>query len=355
MKPFFFFLSLSISLTAFSKTDTVLVEDLRYSWLSMEENEARPIINPEEVKLLSFTLRNITDEMLMICNDKPFDLWIDLKLQKTAISGCITTDLASIKSGSDLINVQIRSESGVDHLSTGLYRLKANPKTQLDFLSLKNRAFVSFYVVLMTLLLFFTAVFRRFFSQRFSRIFLNPFKHRGNSTEDYYSHFFDLANLVAVAYTSLLISFCMQYFQYKANIGLTESFSTWDFLWQSLITTVGIIMFFIFKQLLGAIISHIFGFRSINNFHNQDFINFFTWVFYLILFLTLVDYSLAYHAVFISDKIPSVIIAVAIIIFQCGIYLKLERYIPHNKIMIFSYLCATEFIPGFILIYLLLK
>ncbi len=357
MKPILAFLLTFFILQAFANTDTVLVEDLRYSWLSMEDNEARPIINPEKVNLLSFTLKNTSDEILKICNDEPFDLWINLKLYETAVVGCITADLATIRTnyGLDEINVQVRSESGVDQMSTGLYTLENPVDSTISFLTTGDQTFMTFYVIVLVILLFFTAFFKRYFAQRFEKIFFNPFKYRGASTEDFYSDFFDAANVVSLAYFSLLISFCIHYFRQKSGVGFIESVDLLSMLGVLLLSSGASILFFIIKYLWSAAIALIFGFRVANNIHNQDFINFFTLVFYVVLVFSLIDYSFAYNAVLIPIGIPSVFTAVAIIIFQIGIYLKLQRYIPHNKIMIFSYLCATEFIPGFVLIYLLLK
>ena len=346
-----------IHLLAFAKTDTVLVEDLRYSWLSMEENVAQPIVDAKKVKLLSFTLKNPIGDLLKICNDEPFDLWINMRLIKTGVDDCITINLLSLYNSSDVeeLNFQLRCESGVGLLTTGLYSIENESDSSVNFFSIHHRSFHAFYVIMITVLLIFTAVYRRFFPQRFDKLLLNPFKFRGSSTEDYYSDFFDSANIYALCYMSIIIGFVHQFFSQKTKIGLHESISAYDMTIDLLLFSGLILLFLLIKYAVGQVASLVFAFRNANNIHNQDFMNFFTWIFYTVLLLSLIDFSFAYTDVFIPFSIPSIFIVIGIVVFQFGMYFKLQRYIPHNKIMIISYLCATEFIPGFILIYLLLK
>jgi hypothetical protein len=357
MKIILSFLLVINSIILLAKIDTVMVEDLRFSWIAIEGEQPVPVVDPNAVQLLSFTLEPSAGQLLKISNDAPYDLWINMRLLESDISGpqTLSLDLLKASLNSDTLNIQIWSKSGVAKMSTTLWKESEVGDLPVELLQRKDTAYASYYVFGTFLIILFTAICRRYFGQRYVRIFNNPFNLRVSSMEDAYSDFFDSENILFVLYVSIIAAFEFNYFQLKADLLFAESLD-WSALIFNWIKVAGVIFgFFIVKFIVGQIASLIFNFRSINNIHNQDFLNFFVWIFYVIWLLTLIDFSIGFLDVYIKDSLPRLFVGIMLIAFQIAIYLKLRKYIPQNKIMIISYLCATEFMPGFLMIYLLLK
>ncbi|MFT6866512.1 MAG: hypothetical protein ACJA08_001343 [Cyclobacteriaceae bacterium] len=357
MKSFLILIFSITFLVARSQNDTVLIENLRYGWIQIIEDEVRPVSDPSTTSLLVFSVVDTEGDLLKICNDEPVDIWVNLKMVQNNISRCFIINLDSLKRAlqSDSLVFQVAATDGMSNLSTEIFKLEAGNKSILLFANRGNISFNNFYLIGFVFLLLLFALLRRKFPERFNRIFLNPFKIRGSTLDDYYTDFLRPDSIFFILCFAGLAAFNLKYLDFSNYANSFESTSFWEFLSDWGVKILYIISFVLIKYFVGHFFSNLFQFKSIGNIHNQDFLYLMTWVLIAVFFISVLDFSLTlFTGLFISWFTLYFVIGV-ILVFQLGIYMKLDKILSGNKMLIISYLCATEFLPGFILVYMLLK
>ncbi|MEP0366538.1 MAG: DUF4271 domain-containing protein [Cyclobacteriaceae bacterium] len=353
-----FILTVFLSICFFvckSENDTILVENLRYSWVYQnEQNIAEPVSGLSGLTSVSFHIPADNGEYLRICNENPYDLWVNLKLLSSESENCITYSLDSIMRvvSSDSLFFHVVSSKGLTSLST---ELMAVTETESDEVIIKTRHsadFRNYYLSVLLLFLLLVAALRKLYPHRLAVTLSNPFKATA-SIEDYYFDFFTSSNLFFIFIFSFLAAFVVQLMEVYHN---WENFAALKFidllgLWSSkLVLIFGVVLI---KYILSIVVAQIFALRGVPGIHNQDLINYLFWVFVLLAVISLGQYSLRTEGDSIIARIMIMILAISLLIFQAGIYLKVSKITSLNKMLIISYLCVTEFLPGFILIYLL--
>jgi hypothetical protein len=150
-------------------------------------------------------------------------------------------------------------------------------------------------------------------------------------------------------------AFVVQFMDLFGHWDVLAGLRFWDLVFQWVLKVLLIFALLILKYVLGAVLAQVFSLKNVANIHNQDLINYLFWVFVLLIFITLGQYAFAPEGLSQVTGAMVLVITVAVLIFQLGIYFKLLKITSLNKMLIISYLCVTEFLPGFILIYLLSK
>lgn len=344
-------------LLARSENDTILVENLRYGWIQISDGDPKPVSDPSLTKLLAFSVIPNDGDLIKVCNDVPIDIWVNLKLIQSNLSPCLYLNLDSLKNSlkSDSLVFEITSEIGLAKLSAEVLQIVESNQSVVLFANRKNQNFRDFYLIGFMFLLLIYGLFRRTAPQRFQRIFLNPFKIRGSSLDDYYTDFLRPDSVFFIVCLAALAAFNLKFLEFSYYTTNFESTSFTEFLLDWVIKTLWIIAFIIGKYVAGSLFAGLFKFKGISNVHNQDFLYLLTWVLLAVFFLSILDFSFASMSHLFESKFPAYLVIFTILVFQIGIYLKLDKILSVNKMLIISYLCATEFLPGFILVYMLLK
>lgn len=350
-------LSILLCINAAYSFDTLVIEDLRYSWIDVQEDELRPAGKPSSLKLIAFLVDESQGDLLQVCNDEPFDLWVNMQMLLNQADGCTTLNLREIRESvySDSLLFHTSTNEDFSTLSTKLLRINELSDDSVFIESRSNKDFLNFYFLVVALGILFIGVFRKIYPLRFERSTFNPFKARGSSIDEYYSDFFRSDNTLFITLFSFIVSLCFHFLEVKnfeSNYESTSFFGFlkgWSFKW--LLVTA----FIYIKYIFGIVISSVFSLRAIANIQNQDFCNYFFWVFMLVLGLNLTELAFANSGIILGADYLIFFIVVSVVIFQIGIFMKTYKSISFNKILIISYLCGTEFIPGFIIIYVLLR
>ncbi|MEO9476857.1 MAG: DUF4271 domain-containing protein [Cyclobacteriaceae bacterium] len=348
------FLSLCF-LVSRSQTDTILVENLRYSWVYQnEQNKVEPVSGLSGLTSVSFHIPTDNGEFLRICNDNPYDLWVNLKLLSSESENCITYSLDSIMRvvSSDSLFFHVVSSKGLTSLTTELMAVTEMEPDEVVIESRFSADFRNYYLTVLSLFLLLVAISRRLYPFRLAATLSNPFKATA-SVEEYHFDFFTISNLFFVFIFSFLAAFVVQFMEICNNwenfggLKFIDLLGLWSF---KLVLIFGVVLI---KYILSIVVAQIFSLRGVPGVHNQDLINYLFWIFVLLAVITLGQYSLRTEGDSDIARIMIVILAISLLIFQAGIYLKVSKITSLNKMLIISYLCVTEFLPGFILIYLL--
>ncbi|WP_258103079.1 DUF4271 domain-containing protein [Marinoscillum sp. MHG1-6] len=349
-------LLLIISFGLVAQTDTVLLEDLRYQWVYLNEGETTPATGTSGIELVSFNTVLKENQIIKICNDEPYDIWVNLRMFKHQVSSCVSLQLEDFEElPSDTLNIQISGPRGLTSLTTELNHVVAIESDDLEIEYKSGNSLRDYYLISLLILLVFGAILRRYYTIRFDKLFSNPLAiRRRSSYDDFYPDFFSADNILILLYLAYLVAVPVVYINYRVQL-IGSGISFGGLMAEQLFFTGLVAILILGKHLISVILSSFFKFREVSNIQNQDFMNYFSWVALFILLITVLD--LAYLVLNSSSWFSFIgyILTFSVAIFQLISYFKIDRVTSLKKIMIISYLCTTEFLPGFILIYLLIK
>lgn len=337
--------------------DTTIVEDLRYSWIDVGQDELTPAANPSSLNHIMFFVDQSQREILEICNDEPYHLWVNKKLIMNHATGCKNLHLQELHEifFTDTLAIHLATKGGFSKLTTKLLTVKVDAENAVALDPRIHQHYHNHYYLILSIFLISLALFRRIYPLRFSRLLSNPFKSRSTSIDEYYSDFYRLDNILFILLFSFMVATSLQYLALKESPFNYESTNFKGFLSDWLLKWSLIASFCFAKHFIAKLLSTIFSIKHISNILNQDFLNYFFWVFSLILTFTLFEFSTAGLGGFLSADILIFFTILSIAIFQIGMFLKMYKMNSSNKILIISYLCGSEFLPGFIIIYIFLK
>jgi hypothetical protein len=165
-----------------------LVENLRYSWLSQNnDGQAEPATSLSGLSSVAFVVASGEGELLRVCNDAPFDVWVNLKLVMSGATNCITFELDSLQElvSTDSLFFHIQSLDGVRSLSTDLMRLTVS---ETDDIRIQNRVYAVFgnyYLSVLAVCLLLLASTRYFYGVRVHATLSNPFRATASIEDDY--------------------------------------------------------------------------------------------------------------------------------------------------------------------------
>lgn len=347
MRSFLLFLFTVLACSLYASTDTVFVQDLRYSWVESNQGVPTPVNSPSSVRLISFAVPEDGGDLVRVCCDEPVDIWVNLRLISSGKAKCQVFSIDSLSSHfrSDSLVFQISSSFGLSELSTTLLLVEEDSEEDLTILS-RNKDFRNFFVIGLTLLVMVLSVARITFPQRFSRIYLNPFKAGGSTIEDYYDGFWDQGNMAFLLWLSLSLSFLLTCSFPGVNDQIFgEIIQTWLIIW------VWVLVFMAFRIIVVSVVSRTFKLSAMAGIQNHDFFNYLFWLMLVVfmgVFLGVTSFS--WLGLFSGQTLIKLIIFF-LLLYQFLSYLKFGSLIPRQKILIISYLCGTEMMPAFALIY----
>lgn len=342
--------------------DTVVTQNLKHMWVSIDSSgELSPYVEDGDAELIFFELTESNQHgKLQINSDRPIDIWLNNKLIYFQFSTSVVLDLDSIRQNSGIdhkLKFKIFARGGVEEsLTTQIIQIGDFLASDLVKVSQrKGASSEDLYILIITIILFLAGVFRRFFPITFKQSIQNPLslRVRSMSAERTYDSFGSLDNMYSVFFLGAISSLFLTYLGYELVFlsarGLIGGLLNW--LVASLVIALGITV----KYWWTKIVSFLYQFREIPNIQAQDFIRFFTLVFLVGVALTLLDFSLFNTSSVWFTNLTLYLVLFALIFFQVWFFRKFDKFYSHKKLMIISYLCTTEFLPGFLAIYWLVK
>ena len=338
--------------------DTLVMRDLAVAWRTFDTDGVVSEYVRSKNEIVFFELPKVSpSERLLIGSDEPVDIWLNEHLVKHNFSGSTTYSPDSLRMAlGSPVRVTIYQKGGIgSSLITQIAEIHSN-KVSGDPLHPRLEGFADdAYLIILTILVLFTGVYRRVFPISFSHAFQTPltFKMRSLSAEESYMSFGSIDNLFTGLYFSGLVSAFLSYsgvYPFReAPVTLASSLWTW------LATTLLVFAFFLLKYGWSRLLGFIFEFKGLSNIHSQDFVSLFILVMTMCLGISAIDFTLFDFGSQTLKSGTILLLVLAVIFYQLWIYFKFDKYHSHRKLMIIVYLCTTEFLPGFLIIYWLVK
>ncbi len=289
-----------------------------------------------------------------VCNDHPLTIWVNGRLLKKIPGGCEFIKIEDFYRdlGSDTIFVSLHSDHNLASLTfeevvfTDLILVNDDPKVVRSVRDVFNE--FTFTALIMIALLFGFVSVRH--TTRISQIVNKAFSLKQNTYEMVNTQFVSDVNASLVILLSLILAFISIYGAHETSLnGFIKPTSYLGFLSLWLKTAFYITAFIFVKWVFIYLISRLFRFRRINDLQLFDFVNFCLIFSIIILFLVFLDVVFKGTDTRIPSYFPVVLVSI-IFVFILWFALKFVNDSPHKKLLIITYLCATEIIPAILLI-----
>lgn len=351
-----------LCLTAFfarAIEDTLFIQNLRHMWISIDaRGNMAPYTADKYPELIFFEITEPEQHGdLLLQSQKPVDVWLNNKLIFYKFDSSAVLDLDSLfEEEKGQLKFKIFSAGGIDE-SLVTRKILIGKSLQEDYVNVSQRertGINDLYILILSILLLMTGIFKRFFPGTFRHSIQNPlsFKVRSASA-DRYESFGSIDNLYSVFFLGAITTLFFLYLGYDVILipgkGVVTGLINW--LVVSLAISLGIGL----KYLWTKLICVLFQFREIPGIQLQDFIRFFTLVILIGTCLTLLDFSFFNSTTEWFRDLTVYLVLFSLLFFQVWFFRKFDNFYSHKKLMIFSYLCTTEFLPGFLAIYWLVK
>lgn len=339
--------------------DTLVTQDLRHIWLSVDgSGQVRPYTRDLNAELIFFELPHAESrEYLLLQSGKPVDVWLNDQLILFHFDSTLVLDVDSLwDSTAGRLKFKIFAKGGIDETLVAT-KVRIGNYLEAD-LTVSKRAYSikdDLYVVLLTLILLLAGIFRRYFPFTYRHCIQNPLssKVRSMSADRDYDSFGSVDNLYSIFFLGAVSAVFFLYLEFDVPMFLGTSILSGLANWFTIALLIAVAI--LIKYLWTRVIAALYQFRGISNIQVQDFIRFFTLVTLMGTILTLLDFSLINSSSGWFRDLTVYLMLFALLFFQFWFFRKFDKSYSHKKLMIFSYLCTTEFLPGFLAIYWLVK
>lgn len=214
----------------------------------------------------------------------------------------------------------------------------------------------NFYLEALMIILFTTAILKYFFPAKFVKLFSNPLASRSASDlSEFYTGFWNPENLMTTLLFCLIAA--IQVIYIHVELSIWPYLNTWNdqYLMQWLFISGVIFLFLIIKYLFTWLMSLLMQTKVLPNIQFQDFIQVFIWISIVSMGLFFVDLYLISKKNYSLANLAYVLSIIVLLSFQLWLYFKFVKFYSHKKLLIISYLCTTEILPVFLIIFWLVK
>lgn len=352
MKIILTIFTILISLTSWGQADTIVVHDYTKLLISVgAEGEVRPAINLDETTQAGFFLNEIPEGQIKICNENLTYVWANGRLIDSFDGGCMLYEPSQILSiaGRDSVYVSIYAQEGFSSLTCQLITfedlliIKEDPKNPREARSY----FREFNITCVILLLLSLGLILLKSPARMTYVLSKALTFKTSSYEFVNTNFISVDSIQLTSIMALFASYFTIYYDQLLGLkilSVEDNFVAYLFEWIRL----GLIIFglILVKWMVVSAISKLFSFREINNYQLFDFVNFTIFLFIPVFVLTIIDFVVnPPHSSWIPTQLEYVFPSI-LILFIIWFSFKFVSNTPRRKLMIISYLCATEIIPA---------
>ncbi|NQZ75368.1 MAG: DUF4271 domain-containing protein [Ekhidna sp.] len=352
-----FFLSLVILIQAIrlhGQSDTIVLTD--YSKLLIQVNskgELSPVTGNPNLQDAGFFITANDDGMLKFCNSEQTSIWVEGRLA-SIIDHCDFIPIDDLKqlASSDTFFVSISAANSLKNLTCQhvLFEDLRVIQEEVAFSRNTTDSANEFIIIALVLIVFFTGFMVARHPSRSSFLFQKTFTLKSSAYELVNSSFFSEASFLLFGIFSIIASFILVYLELRFDYGfISNDLSVMQIFFFWCKCALFLFLLFLAKYLFVTLVAALFGFKGLRDYQLFDFINFHSIVFCGIFLLTFVDFLMGKTGVIIESKFlwifPSVLIT-----FIIWFTSKFVSNSPRRKLMIISYLCATEIVPVVILL-----
>lgn len=347
-------LLLAINLVAFSQQDTVIIKDYKRILITTEASgELRPVTDISSERQVGFFLNHTSDGVIRICNNTEVFVWVEGRLI-SRIESCDILEPNELfeESSSDTVYVSISTPVGFDDFKCELVIFE-------DFQVLREEVseprvvrdlFREFNIITITILLVLFGVLSVSYSSRLNFFINKTFALKASVYQFINTSFFGRANVFMAAIVALCLAFEVIYINEIVGLQLfpsPKSLASYFFLW--LEVSAWLLFFLLVKRYLIQLVSGLYRMKKLKDWQLFDFINF-TGYFVLILFIIVLwDFILKSSVNSWVNEYFTYYFVGVLILFELWFITKFVANSTYQKLLIISYLCATEIIPSIFL------
>ncbi|MEQ9468834.1 MAG: DUF4271 domain-containing protein [Ekhidna sp.] len=348
---FLFFVLTSVS----AQQDTIVIADYTKVMVGTDSDGAiYPITSLEGTSQAGLFLNSLPNGEIRICNPEKLFIWIDGQLFDH-VEGCKFYKPSELFDyvKSDTIYLSLSTEGTLADLTCDLliYEELVVVKDEVPVSREIRDSFSEFTIICLVILAFTLGVILSRYNTRVSYILERAFTFKISAYEFVNTSFFSTASMYLVSFYALSLSFVGLYMDEMLS---TEFFgelnSTLEYLWLWVRLSVLVFSLFIAKWTLISVIAKLFHFRGLRNFQLFDFLNFNLVLLAPIIIFLVVDFIINLPAQSWVSHGFLVLFPVMLILFIVWFTFKFVNNSPHKKLIIISYLCATEIIPVIIIL-----
>ena len=354
MRVIWLLILMQITCSLHAQIDTVVLKDYAKVLITTDQNgHIQPVTNLAEVNRAGFFLNEVPEGTIRVCNENELFIWVEGGLISSIID-CTTIEPISLFkfSESDTIFVSFSSSKfeGFKCELISYERFKVF-KEEVSRPREARRALHEFNIILIIIILAIFGIYAASFPNRLKFFVSKTFSLKSSSYQFINTSFFASSNLFLMLIISTTVAFEIIYVNSKVNFGIYEEPSDMiGYLGLCLKITLWIIGFYLSKRVLILIMSSLFKMRKLKDWQLFDLLNF-SGYFILILFcITLWDFIFKssgeswIHTYFFYYFI------IVLILFELWFIIKFVINSSYQKLLIFSYLCATEIIPTILVV-----
>lgn len=343
-----------------AQQDTIVVTDYTKVMVSTDsDGEVYPITNLEDTNQAGFFINNKPAGQIRICHSEELFVWANGKLIDI-LSECkfYKPEQFYSKSNSDTVYISLSSKGSLLDLKCDLVVFESLLviKDEVSVPREVRSAFKEFSIIALIVMLAFLGLIITAYPARISYLAEKTFTFKISSYEFVNTNFFSGGSMYLVSFYSLVLSFIGLYLNGLVHIELVQTpTSTGEYLWKWVQLALLVFTLFFTKWIIISVVAQLFKFRGLKNFQLFDFLNFNLVLLLPVLLFVVVDFVLNTAAdTWISEGFL-ILFPIILILFVIWFTLKFVNNSPRKKLIIISYLCATEIIPAIILLGLFYK
>ena len=355
MKHYLRIILLFFSLSGFSQQDTIVIHDFTKVMISVDRNDKMlPVTKLENVSQAGFFIDRASQGKIKICTTDEVYIWVDGRFfDKQKNCHIYEPEELMVLSAADTIFISFYSKKSLSGLTCELIKfdeyqvIKEDPKEPRNI----RNSFQEFVLISSLLLIGFIAFVTVKHPSRINYLLGKSFTFKISSYEFVNTQFVSQASLILLSLLSLVLGFFGVYYDQLLELGYLENDLTfWELCIQWIRVSIYILGILFLKWIIVTVIARLFKFRDINHFQLFDFINFTLILCMPIFIITALDFIInVKENSWISEGFTFVF-PTCLILFILWFSYKFVSNSPRRKLLIFSYLCATEIIPAIVVL-----
>lgn len=341
--------------SAFGQKDTIVVADYTKVMVGTDnEGELYPITSLEGALQAGFFLNSIPDGEIRVCNSEELFVWINGQLYDR-IEDCkfYTPDELFRYAKLDTIFLAVSSQATLAGLSCDLviYEELLVIKEEVSVSRKIRDPFSEFTIICLVILVIIIGIISSRYNTRVSYILERTFTFKISAYEFVNTSFYSPASMYLISFYALSLSFVGLYLDEHLHTGFFgELNNAIDFLWMWIKLSALVFSLFVAKWILISIVAQLFHFRGLKNFQLFDYLNFNVVLLVPVIAFLVLDFIVNVPSASWVSQGFLVLFPVILILFIIWFSFKFVNNSPRKKLVIISYLCATEIIPVIILL-----
>ncbi|MEP1095034.1 MAG: DUF4271 domain-containing protein [Cyclobacteriaceae bacterium] len=345
--------------SAIAQSDTIVVRDYTNIFITTDQNGViNPVTDYSKIDEAGFFLNGIPNGTLRICNDDELFAWVDGRLIMT-IKGCTLIDPKILF-----------EEASVDSI---FFSFSASPQFENfrcelivfdDLLIVKDEVskprkvrdeFREFCIITIIVLLVILGLFAATFQGRLNFFIARTFSLKASAYQFTNTSFFGRANLFMIVTVCLTAAFEIIYIDQKIVGSISTPLRLGSYTMWWLTISFWLLAFFFVKRVLTQTISGLFKMPKLRDWQLFDLVNF-SGYFVLILFIIILwDFILKGQGDSWINSYFSYYFICVLLLFALWFIIKFVINSSYQKLLIISYLCATEIVPSILIMVWFLK